>query len=99
MPCCGDEEFSLQVDELEQLIGVEMTVRMSWRDPRIRVVDVSENDTFMASEVNRKGYVSLNPLLARRIWVRREADKKSLTPSFMLLYFRCLTCLSTKLSS
>ena len=66
----GDDAFSLQVDELEQLIGVEMTVRMSWRDPRIRVVDVSENDTFMASEVNRKGYVSLNPLLARRIWVR-----------------------------
>ena len=61
---------------MEQLIGVEMTVRMSWRDPRIRVnvVAQSDNDTdnnFMVNEVNRKGYVSVNPLLARRIWVSR----------------------------
>ena len=58
------------MNEIEQLIGVEMTIRMSWRDTRIKVVSENDNDTSaLAEEVKEKGYVALNPLLARRIWV------------------------------
>ena len=58
------------MNEIEQLIGVEMTIRMSWRDTRIKVVSDNDNDTSaLAKEVKEKGYVALNPLLARRIWV------------------------------
>ena len=47
-----------------------MTIRMSWRDTRIKVVSDNDNDTSaLAKEVKEKGYVALNPLLARRIWV------------------------------
>jgi len=58
----------LQVNEIEQLIGVEMTIRMSWRDTRIKVVSDNNDTSALAKEVNEKGYVALNPLLARRIW-------------------------------
>ena len=57
------------MNEIEQLIGVEMTIRMSWRDTRIKVVSDNNDTSALAKEVNEKGYVALNPLLARRIWV------------------------------
>ena len=55
-----------------------MTIRMSWRDTRIKVASDNDNDTSaLAKEVKEKGYVALNPLLARRIWVIFLVDMKS----------------------
>ena len=51
-----------QVNEITQIVTMEVSIRMFWYDPRVKVNNFS---MFEAEEE----YVTLNPRLARHLWI------------------------------
>ena len=52
----------MQVDEISQLVTMETTLRLYWRDPRVRL----RNDSSLDAD---QDYLTLNPRAAEAMWV------------------------------
>ena len=54
----------LEVHEKQQLISLETTLRLYWKDPR-----VTPKEKFVKGQDSVGRYVGLNPIIAKKLWM------------------------------